>query len=106
MSAPKYFTLRVGPLSGRARGDASVGGSRSDEEPLVTKPRKKRSKKKKKGRGRGTLGGSNVAGNLMGGPDSDSDLTEDTGSEGSDSTHVSLNDDESVDVRAHPLCCL
>lgn len=84
------------------RGETAVDESQlddgeSDEEPLVTKPRKKRSKKKKKGRGRGTLGGSNVAGNLMGGPDSDSDLTEDTGSDGSDSTHVSLNDDESVD---------
>lgn len=42
----------------------------------------------------------------MGGVESDSeedDLTEDEGSTaGSDSTHVSLNDDESVDVRAYP----
>jgi hypothetical protein len=38
-------------------------------------------------------------GSLVGGSDSDSeeDLTEDDGSEGSESTHVSLNDDESVD---------
>ena len=35
----------------------------------------------------------------MGGEDSESeeDLTEDDGSDGSESTHVSLNDDESVD---------
>ena len=36
---------------------------------------------------------------MVGGEDSESeeDLTEDDGSDGSESTHVSLNDDESVD---------
>jgi len=86
------------------RGETAVDESHidfaeSDEEPVQAKPKKKtKSKKKKKSRGRGT---GNVAGNLMGGVESDSeedDLTEDEGSTaGSDSTHVSLNDDESVD---------
>lgn len=85
------------------RGETAVDESHlddgeSDEEPMVAaKPKKKKTKKKK---ARGRVGNDNVVGSLMGGPgnsDSEDDLTEDTGSEGSDSTHVSLNDDESVD---------
>mmetsp|Transcript_23290 Transcript_23290/g.38956 ORF Transcript_23290/g.38956 Transcript_23290/m.38956 type:complete len:412 (-) Transcript_23290:77-1312(-) len=80
-----------------AADDSNIDFEMSDEEVEVKPKRKgkaKKGKKKKAGRG-----GNNVVGSLVGGSDSDSeeDLTEDDGSEGSESTHVSLNDDESVD---------
>uniref|UniRef100_A0A7S0RGA7 Clusterin-associated protein 1 n=1 Tax=Pyramimonas obovata TaxID=1411642 RepID=A0A7S0RGA7_9CHLO len=78
-----------------AADDSNIDFEMSDEE-VEAKPRRK--KKGKKGK-KGGRGGRNVVGSLVGGEDSESeeDLTEDDGSDGSESTHVSLNDDESVD---------
>lgn len=102
-------------LRGETAVDESAidNGGGSDVEPEVEPKRHRRKKSKRKGKGdRGGGGGGRevdqngnprrVMGSMMGGEEdsdlSDEDLTEDEGStEGSESTHVSLNDGESTD---------
>ncbi|KAK3271438.1 hypothetical protein CYMTET_20211 [Cymbomonas tetramitiformis] len=100
-------------LRGETAVDESAidNGGGSDVEPEVEPKRHRRKKSKRKGKGDRGGGGREVdqngnprrvMGSMMGGEEdsdlSDEDLTEDEGStEGSESTHVSLNDGESTD---------